>query len=136
MHNKVLVIPGSFSLASSYPEYPGIDIWLKDRIDNTTKNTEWIIAHSAGVNYLLSQSILPNQKIILINPLVIKKGLPNLFFRDIYFFLSEKQTGWKIIPFSSWLYALKQLLKLLKVDVLKELAKIPKENIFIIRGKK
>jgi len=136
MQKNVLVIPGFFSLASSHLEYTGVDIWLKNISGNNLKNAEWVIAHSAGANYLLSRPISPNQKIILINPLILRRSFINLFFRDIYFLFSEKQTGWKIIPLSSWSYAFKKLLKLLKVNILNELQKLPKENIFIIRGKK
>jgi hypothetical protein len=40
----------------------------------------------------------------------------------------------KIVPVSSWFYALTKAYELSKINVLKEIKKIPKENVFIIRG--
>ncbi len=134
---KILILPGSFSLVSSYEGYEGIDIWLKNTKKSEISDTDWVIAHSAGVNYLLSKPISNKQKIILINPLVKKKSLFNIFIRDICFFIDEGISKCKIIPISSWLFAFIKIIKLLKkINVLEELRKIPKENVFIIRGLK
>ena len=134
---KVLILPGSFSLISSYEGYQGIDIWLKNTKGSDLNNADWVIAHSAGVNYLFSKPIPGKQKIILINPLVKKRNIFSIFFRDIYFFIDEGISKCKIIPISNWLFAFIKIIKLLiTVNVLEELKKIPKENIFIIRGLK
>lgn len=135
-NKKVLVIPGSFSLVSAYGGYDGVDIWLKNSKLINMDESSWIIAHSAGVNYLFSQSIPSNQKIILINPLVKKINLISLLIRDIRFFIAEGIDRNKIIPLSSWFYAFKKVLKLLKINVLENLRKLPKENVMIIRGTK
>jgi len=136
IHDKVLVIPGSFSLVSVYEGYKGIDIWLKKNESVEIGENDWIIAHSAGVNYLLSQNISNNQKIILINPLVKKRKFISLVIRDIEFFIAEGMKKAKIIPLSSWFYASKKVLRLLRINVLENLQKLPKENIVIIRGVK
>lgn len=136
MKEKVLILPGSFSLVSAYGGYKGIDIWKRSSRLEKFFESEWIIAHSAGVNYLLSQSISNNQKIILINPLVKKRNFLSLFIRDVRFFVSEGIDKDKLIPLSDWIYASFKVLKLLRIDVLRELQKLPKGNIVIIRGTK
>jgi len=134
---KFLIIPGSFYLVSAYGGgYQGIDIWLKSSELATLNKSEWIIAHSAGVNYLLSQKISNNQKIILINPLVKRRNFISLMIRDIKFFMAEGIEKGKIIPLSNWFYASKKVLKLLRINVLENLRKLPKENVIIIRGTK
>ena len=137
MKNKVVVIPGSFSLVSAYGGYDGIDIWLNKKLDKEKlKGADFIIAHSAGVNYLFTQPILNNQKIILINPLVKKINLISLLIRDVRFFIAEGIDRNKIIPLSSWIFASIKVLRLLKINVLENLRKLPKENVVIIRGTK
>lgn len=134
MKNKVVVIPGSFSLVSAYGGYDGIDIWLKNNKQIEIPNSDYIIAHSAGVNYLFSQPIPSNQKIILINPLVKKINFISLLIRDVRFFIAEGIDRNKIIPLSSWIFASIKVLRLLKINVLEEIKKLPKENVMIIRG--
>ncbi len=135
MHPQILVIPGSFVLVSSYGGgYNGIDIWLRNAKSFDISGAEWIIAHSAGVNYLLSKPISNKQKIILINPLITKRSLFNIFIRDIHFFINEGIDKNIIVPISNWPFAFMEVLRLLKINVLEELRKIPKENVFIIRG--
>ena len=133
---KVVIIPGSFSLVSAYGGYEGIDIWLKNGESKNISESSWIVAHSAGVNYLLTQQILSNQKIILINPLVKRRNWLSLLIRDIRFFIAEGIEKNKIIPLSSWFYASKKVIRLLKINVLENLRKLPKENVVIIRGTK
>lgn len=134
---KVIVIPGSFSLVSAYGGYDGLDIWLNKKLDEEKlKNADFVIAHSAGVNYLFSQSISNNQKIILINPLVKRRNWLSLLIRDIKFFIAEGIDKDKIIPLSSWFYALIKVLKLLRINVLENLQKLSKENVIIIKGTK
>lgn len=132
---KVVIIPGSFSLVSVYGGYDGLDIWLNEKLDEEKlKNADLVIAHSAGVNYLFSQPIYGNQKIILINPLVKKRNWLSLLIRDIKFFIAEGIDKDKIIPLSDWFYASIKVLKLLGVNVLENLRKLSKENVVIIRG--
>ncbi len=131
--SKVLVLPGSFSLVSAYDGYDGIDIWLKNSGAQNIE-AEWIIANSAGVNYLLTQPISSSQKLILINPLLKKRNYFSLLIRDIRFFMSEGIEKDKLIPLSSWIYAAIKVLQMLRVNVLTGLQKLPKENIVIIRG--
>lgn len=134
MKENPLIIPGSFSLTTAYQGYEGIDIWLNNPKSLDTTQNKWLIAHSAGVNYILKKGILDNQKLILINPLIKKRNYFSLFIRDIRFFLNEGIEKDKLIPLSSWVNASIKVLKLLRVNVLKELQKIPKEKIFIVRG--
>jgi hypothetical protein len=134
MKEKAIVIPGSFSRLTAYPGFRGVDIWLKG-VDKSVGECEWIIAHSAGAAYFLTRPELHDKKVIFINPLMKKRNWFSLLVRDIKFFIYEG-IGKNIIPYSSYPYAAIQVLKLLRVNMLDGLRKLPKENFCIIRGTK
>ena len=135
MQNKILIIPGFLTLKSSYGSYEGIDIWLKNNTNENISGFEWIVAHSGGVNYLFSKKISQSQKIILVNPIIKKQNLFSLFLKMFWFALDEGIDWQKIVPISNWYFGFKKILALLKINILEEILKLPKENIFIIRGK-
>ena len=135
MQNKILIIPGFLALKSFYGGYEGIDIWLKNTTNENISGFEWIVAHSGGVNYLFSNEIPQSQKIILVNPILKKQNLFSLFLKMLWFTLDEGVVWNKIVSISNWYFAFKKIIALLKINVLEEILKLPKENIFIIRGK-
>lgn len=57
-------------------------------------------------------------------------------YNGIDIWLKKKLDKDKIIPLSSWFYASIKVLKLLRINVLENLRKLPKENVVIIRGTK
>ena len=136
-NKKVIIIPGAFQYVKNYGNYEGVDIWLKEKTDNEKiRNADFIIAHSFGANYVFSFPVSNNQKFILINPSIKKRNFVKLIIRDLKYLIFEKISLKKIIPIPSWFYAFKKVYKLSKIDTLKVIKQLPKENIFIIRGDK
>lgn len=133
---KVLIVPGAFQMVKNYQGYDGIDIWLKKgRDDEKIVNADWIVAHSLGVNYVLSLPDLGSQKFVLINPLIKKRSFINLLFRDVGYIFLEGIGIKKIVPVVNWPYAFKKAFRLAKIDVLEIIKKMSKGNVTIIRGK-
>jgi hypothetical protein len=133
--SKVLIFPGAFQLVRNYGGYEGIEIWEKGSCENAG-HTECLIGHSLGASYALSiYAHSKDKKFILVNPVVGKINPARLFFRWIGFLCGEGIDPEKLVPRSDWFYCFKEILELLKVDVLGILENLPKENIFVIRGK-
>lgn len=137
MINKenVILIPGAIRDVRSYESYDGLDIWMNDNAD-LPANATCFVGHSLGVNYILNLKTENKHKFIFINPLVKKRGPLNLFGRWIKFLIFEGIRREKIIPLRHWLHMIKRIIALLKIDVLKEMQKIPKENLVVIKGKR
>jgi hypothetical protein len=136
-NKKIIAIPGAFQYVKNYGGYDGVDIWLKEKLNKEkVRNADFVVAHSLGANYVFSFPASHNQKFILVNPSVKKRSFVNLIIRDFKYLLSKEISLNKVIPISSWFYAFWKAYKLSKIDILGVLRKIPKENIFIIRGKR
>ncbi len=138
-NEKIIVIPGAFQYAKNYGNYDGLDIWLKGKLEEEKiKNADFVVAHSLGTNYVFSFPVSNNQKFILVNPSIKKRGFVNLVMRDFRYLLSKIDSVkmGKIVPVLHWPSAFYKAYKLSKIDILSVLKKIPKENIFIIRGKR
>ncbi len=134
-NKKILVFPGAFQVANKYGDYEGVDIWLKANSEQEIPAGDYLIGHSLGASFALAHyNSNQNCKFILINPLV-KKRSALIFWRWLKFIIFERIKTEKIIPKSDWLYAFKKAIKLLNVDILNVIQKIPKENLIIIRGK-
>lgn len=134
-NKKVVVIPGAFQYVKNYGGLSGIDIWLKGKCNNEMlEEADFIVAHSMGANYVFSLPISGNQKFILINPLVKRRNFLNLLIRDFRYIFSKEMNMSKVVPASNWLQAFWRVYTLSKINILPVLKKIPKENIFMIRG--
>jgi hypothetical protein len=72
-NKKIIVIPGAFQYAKNYGGYAGIDIWLKDNKQTEISNPDYIIAHSFGINFILTLKNLESCNFIFINPVIKKK---------------------------------------------------------------
>ena len=139
MMNKksILVIPGAFQFVKNYGNYEGMDIWLKSNLKEKIPTSNYIIAHSAGAIFALTLSDhFQGRRFILINPPIKKRNILNLFLRWIKFLVLEGIKTEKVVPITNWIYGLKKLFKLLKIDTLEIIKKIPGDNLVIIRGKK
>lgn len=133
MNQEILVIPGAFQSSENYRGYQGLDIWQKDFRPKEI-NSKWVIAHSFGANYLFSQSIDSNLRIILINPLIRKIDFLHLLVLGVkYLFLKEISSN-KIINVRHWYHAFKLLFRLSQVNLLEMIQNIPRSHIIIIRG--
>ena len=133
---KVLVFPGAFQYVKNYGGYDGVDIWLKEKSGQEIPVGDYLIGHSLGASFVLANyNLNSNCKFILINPLIKKRNNINYLLRWLKFLLLVGVKKEKLVPLSNWLYVFKKIIKLLKLDVLNAIQKIPKENIVIFRGK-
>lgn len=129
---EVFLVPGTGQYVKNYGAYRGADIWCgQSKISPTARV---FIGHSLGVHFILSGTVNPAHRFICINPLIKKRNVVSLFFRWILFLFSEGIRKKKLVPSAFWLGNLRTALRLLKHDIFKELEKIPKENIIILRG--
>lgn len=134
---KILLFPGAFQYVRNYP-YEGVDIWLKADPLDTSYDADCYIGHSAGASFILANHPIKESKFIFINPIVKKKHLMLFFWDWLRFFIFEGV--WmikreKVIPVRNWLYGLRQVLKLLRIDVLTFIREVPKDNLIVIRGR-
>ncbi len=67
---KIILIPGAFQKVEKYGNYNGISIWLKNNPGEEFLDPNCIIAHSLGVNFVLTIPNLKNCKFIFINPVI------------------------------------------------------------------
>lgn len=133
---KIIIFPGAFQFVKNYGDYEGVDIWLKNKSEQYIPDADYCIAHSLGANFIFARSNIKKKKIILINPLIKKRNVFNLFLRWIAFYFSEGIEKKKIVPINNWIFALRRIFRLRKVDILDAVIKIPKRDVAIIRGKK
>ncbi len=135
MENKIdtVLMPGCLQKKETYKGFNVFDIWGKNLDLKYDKNVDYIVGHSVGANlalYVWENN--KNQKLILVNPLFPKRSLFVWFWRWVNDFPLEDVSRINLPNFKS----LKNLIFLLKLDPLKTLSKIPKDNIVILRGKK
>jgi hypothetical protein len=140
MNKKVVLIPGWMAGDEMYrTKYEILEVWRNKILPEIKIEADWIVTHSLGGQYLLSN---PNnwegKKIILASPLILKKSIFTWFLRWIKFHLSEKPPKKRefILGFDQIIFGQKMVWKLLRLDMKKVLSQIPKENIFIVYGEK
>lgn len=133
---KIVLLPGTGQSVNNYEDYIGVEIWMTMGLEDELRDAEYIIGHSLGASFALAYNKNPNCKFILINPLVHKKSLSILILRWIKFMFSEGFEMKKAVPLKYWPHTFRQALGLVRIDVLSAIRKFPKDNIFIIRGKK
>lgn len=130
--NDVCLVPGTIQYVKNYG-YDGLDIWIKS--EEIIPDAKIFIGHSLGASFILGSNVNYNNKFIFINPLIKERCFPLHFVNWVRFLISEGFAVKKAVPVGCWWHTFRQVLLLLKVDVLKQMRKIPKENILIIRGK-
>lgn len=132
---KTIIIPGGFQYVKNYG-YLGLDIWLGGEYAKPPQ-ADYFVGHSIGASLALTFfENNSNSKFILINPLVRKRNILSLFYRWIKFYIFEGIEWKKIVPAKYWLIGFGIIIKLLKIDVLGNIEKMPKDNLIIIRGKR
>lgn len=129
---EVFLVPGTGQYVKNYGAYRGADVWCGQKEISPTARV--FIGHSLGAHFILSRTIDPSCRFILINPLIKKRKIVSLFFRWIRFLISEGISKKKLVPSAFWFGNMRTALQLLKLDIFKEFQKIPKENLIIIRG--
>jgi hypothetical protein len=131
-------IPGWMDRAELY-NYDGLNIWNEDVKPEDRIDAKYILAHSIGAHFaLLNWKKNKNTKLILVNPLLVKRKFRCWAWRWIkFFFFEEPEINAKRA--FVWLHLfsnLKKCRKMLQIKVSDILDEIPKEDILIIRGKK
>lgn len=132
--HKVLLFPGTLQNLNGYSGYNGVSIWERENLTKVPEEIEFLIGHSLGASYVLNLNSEKN--LILINPLVKRRGKAQLFFRWIKFNIFEGIPFRNRVSVKYWWFSLRQLFDLLKIDVLEKIKKIPKERLTIIIGEK
>jgi hypothetical protein len=134
---KILVLPGTLQSVKNYDGYEGLEIWMKRGQEKRLQdeNADYLIGHSLGASFALAYNRNPDCKFIFINPLVKKRSIPKLVLRWMKFRINEWVSMDKVIPLKYWPYTISEVIKLLRVDVLAEIRRITRENVFIIKGK-
>ncbi|MFA5961482.1 MAG: hypothetical protein WC848_02275 [Parcubacteria group bacterium] len=130
---EICVLPGTGQIVKNYG-YDGLDIWITGQIE-VIPDAKVFIGHSLGASFILKSKVNSASKFIFINPLVKKRNFFMHFINWIRFLVFEGFKVKKAVPAKYWGHTFRQVVVLLRVDVLKQLKQIPKENIIIIRGK-
>ncbi len=132
-------IPGWMDRARFYG-YEGPDIWIKNIKPEEKIDADYLVAHSLGNHFaLLNWLENKNTKLILVNPLLIKRNFRSWIFRWMRFSLGE---GAVVYPqrmyFAHYLFSgIKKAQRFLSLNVLEILDQVSKEDIVcVIRGKK
>ena len=128
------MLPGTIQSVKNYGDYEGLDIWMNDE-KLSAINSKVFIGHSLGASFILKSNVNLDSKFILVNPLIVRRCFTIHLLNWIKFLIFEGFETNKAVPMRHWGYTFKQILSLLKVNVFDEIKKIPKENIFVIKGK-
>lgn len=135
---NTVYIPGWMDKASFYPEFRGLEIWEKNIDPKERIEAEYVVAHSLGTHFaLLNWKKNKNTKLILINPLLIKKPLKYWMIRFVKYFSNEgkKHSNMKkAAPLKNPINLFEKTKYLLKNDFFKIIEKMPIKNITVIRG--
>ncbi|MBU1039248.1 hypothetical protein KKC17_03455 [Patescibacteria group bacterium] len=135
MANNIIFVPGTLTQGHLYGPWPAVDIWLKHNQATLTNPPDIVIAYSLGATWAVTNlKITPATKFILINPLLIKKPWPIILFNWFKYLNQEGFKESQFIKQEHWWSSLKLVFKLIKIDLLPELIKIPKSNLLIIKG--
>lgn len=119
-------------------KYPVLEIW-KDKIKpGCDVAADYVVAHSLGCNWaLINFQHSRNTKLILVNPLIPKRNIFIWFFQWLWFMVSGFRSKNKEITnnFGQLIFGLSQSVKLLRSDIGSMIKNLPKENIYVLRGK-
>jgi len=132
---KIIFIPGWLDSGEIHGYENSLAIWEKPIDFQQVMEADYLIGHSIGAALALHyREINPDLSIILVNPLISKRGLSR---RWLEFIIREgthlPRRRLKIlfhIP-----SGVAKLIRLFRIDQLAIIKKMPKERLLIIRGK-
>lgn len=133
-NNKILFIPGWLDGGELHGFTNSLDIWNKDIDIKKNFEVDFVIAHSVGALVALSNwKIYKNFKIILINPVFLKRNISKRWLKSM---ISESThySFKRMIIFLSTIPAFIKAIKLFKVPVISILNTIPPDGLIIIYG--
>ncbi|TAK96692.1 alpha/beta hydrolase [Patescibacteria group bacterium] len=133
---KTLLVPGWMKSVSFYKNFEGLDVWKKDFILADHRSVECVVAHSMGAAYALVEESIGNESTfyVLVNPVTTKISFVSWLWRWIKFAFAG---GIRIDPSMSpknIFSAARKAIKISGHDLDSIVAKMPKENIVIVRG--
>lgn len=135
-NKKIIFIPGWLDSGELHGYKYSLDIWNKNINLDKDYGVDFMVVHSSGaLAALYNWNINKNFKIILINPVLLKK---KIFFRWLKSMIYEG-TDCSLKRINLFLFiipALNKVIKLFKIPVIEIINSIPKENLYIIYGKK
>lgn len=137
-NKKIKFIPGWMDRTIFY-HYEGLDIWMKNINPEEKIEADYILAHSLGNHFaLINWQKNKNTKLILVNPLLIKKNFRSWMMRWIRFSCGEGITvNPRRYPAIFHIFSgIKKAHRMFQIDIMEIIDKISKEDIYIIRGKK
>ena len=138
MKRKIVVAPGWMDRAWYHCGWEGLDIWTKNIKPENRIDAEYVAGHSIGALFALQNwKCNKNTKIILINPLLPKRSLIRWTLRFMKFLFNEplldrfqrSRIFLHIVPFG-----LIKLYKLIQIDPLEIIDKIPQKNLIVVYG--
>jgi predicted alpha/beta hydrolase family esterase len=139
MQEKIIkFIPGWMDRAVFYG-YEGLDIWLNNVDPEEKIEADYILAHSLGNHFaLINWRKNRNAKLILVNPLLLRKKFRSWMFSWMKFSMGEGVgINPRRYPFVFHIFSgIKKARQMFQVDVLEIIDQINKEDICVIRGKK
>jgi len=135
MNKKILLIPGWMRSVAYYKKYEGIDIWKENIPDEMNIEADYVVAHSLGsVVALQNWQKFPRTKLILVNPLVLKRSFWEWMWRWIKFALDEGPRIDKNVGILKIFSGLKKFYQLSKIDATGILKNISANDLVIMRG--
>jgi hypothetical protein len=135
MQKKIIFIPGWMKSVRYYGDFQGADIWCSRFDINKIADVDYILAHSAGCNYILANWKNNNKtKFIFINPLLPKRNFLNWMRRWTKYAFSGAMTYDKQVSFIYFPYAWLKFLLISFLDPVKSIKNIGRDKVIVLRG--
>lgn len=133
--SKAIIIPGWMQAVDHYKIYNGLDIW-KDNIDPKEKiGSEYVIAHSLGVNFaLINWQYNKNTKLILVNPVVPERNFGTAVGDWAATMGNEGFNPKEVVGGQYLASATGKAFKYSQIDPLEIMRKVPRNNLTVFCG--
>jgi len=123
----------------TYKKYTGIEIWKDDFYYKEEMAVDFAIGHSLGANFILqNHDKFKKSKIILVNPLLPRHSCLKWLRSFLKFHWQEGLNPDRqlVKGIKYYITGIWKAYKLMQKDLLSFLDNLPKENVFVIRGKR
>lgn len=134
---KVVTIPGWMDTGKSYGLHSEVlEVWCGQDMP-THIEAGCLVAYSFGATLaLLAWQCNPRLKLILVNPIIPRKSMPQLLWSWVRFILYEGThlRSHRLASFAHLYSNFRKAISLAKVDTLELASKVPREKLVILRG--
>lgn len=132
---RIILFPGWMRSVAYYKKYEGVDLWKENIPADLNIEADYIVAHSLGsIVALQNWQKFPQTKLILVNPLVLKRSFREWMWRWFKFALDEGPRIDKNVSPLKIFSGLRKFYQLSKIDTTDILKNISKDSLIIIRG--